>query len=279
VYAYKDISQRLDAGVDNATFLVLSNTGSIVNFNSEERYKTITDTYLQADPDIFESTSPPMTPVEIAPGVKVFANALGFIDVDALEAGDYGPVNNIGSSLGANSLSLDGEVYVSVGGVTITGDQTYEVGSGSNSGAGTYVINGDLTIQANMFYEQASLNELTNLPSVAWIVLGDVFVDSAVTDIVGNFFVLGDSASISCLSLTQAPDGCGRFSSGASEDYPLTVHGMIMARQFNFQRTYTDVLNRPAELVVYDGRVLANIPPGFSELQGILPVFRENVPF
>jgi hypothetical protein len=53
---------------------------------------------------------------------------------------------------------------------------------------------------------------------------------------------------------------------------PLTVNGLIVARQFHFSRSYKSK-ERGSEQVLYDGRAVANPPPGFADLTKSLPLF------
>ncbi|RMD51477.1 hypothetical protein D6827_02185 [Candidatus Parcubacteria bacterium] len=279
VYAYRDINPSVDSGSNNATYLILSETGTIANFNSEERYKTISESYLQSSPDLL--TDPAKVPTPVASGVKLYANALSYLDVQGIIDGDYGTVNSLPASWGTQSLTLNGEVYHRAGDFTINSGSTvtFNVGSGSVSGAGTFVIEGDLIIRGNIRYQQTGLSDIDNLPVAVFIVLGDVVIDPAVTDIAGNFIVLGDGVTTCPSSLADDPQNCGRFSTGVSSSDTLTIRGMVMAKQFNFQRMYTDVLNTPAEVINYDGRLIANTPPGLEEITDTLPIFKKTSPF
>ncbi|MFH0804907.1 MAG: hypothetical protein V1916_01790, partial [Patescibacteria group bacterium] len=51
---------------------------------------------------------------------------------------------------------------------------------------------------------------------------------------------------------------------------PLQVNGLLVARGYNFDRKYTRSL-APAEQIIYDGRVVANTPPGLSDFIAALP--------
>lgn len=279
VYSLQDIYPNINSGSDNATFLVLSESGTIANFNSEERYKTIVNSYIQSSSDLL--TGVPAVPTPVSPGIKIYANALGSLDVAGLIAGDYGTVVTMPAAIGTYSMPLSGQVYHRAGNFTVSSGAvlTYEVGGGSNSGAGTFVIEGDLIINGDIRYESAGVTDIVNLPSAVYIVLGDVVIDPAVSEIAGNFIVLGDGTTGCPSDFSQDPANCGRFSTGLSLDNPLTINGMVMAKQFNFQRLYTDVLNNPAEIFNYDGRLQANPPPGLEEIVETLPVFSEAAPF
>ncbi len=58
---------------------------------------------------------------------------------------------------------------------------------------------------------------------------------------------------------------------------PLKVNGLMVAKGFNFDRKYTRDL-APSERIVYDGRVLANTPPGLSDFTKTLPIYQRVAP-
>lgn len=139
-------------------------------------------------------------------------------------------------------------------------------------GATTFVVYGDLHINRNVKYTNELLSSFKNLPSVAYIVFGDVYIDSEVTEIDGNFIVLGQDG-VNCPS-----EHCGTIYTGAGKDFPLQVNGIMMAKNFVFQRNYATVLKDPAERVIYDGRLLINTPPGLQDFAKGLPIWSEVAP-
>ncbi len=169
---------------------------------------------------------------------------------------------------------LDGKVYNFNNGDDYTIDSPVVFHNARNlnsSGAGTIVIEGNLHINSNIYYEENPVtSKIENLASVAWIVKGDVIVDPSVTEIVGNFIILGQDG------LACPNDGCGSFKTGDDFSNPkqLVINGLIMAKQFYFQRYYK-VEREPAEVLIYDGRVLINTPPGLESVAKGLPVWRE----
>jgi len=140
-----------------------------------------------------------------------------------------------------------------------------------SSGATTFVVNGDLHINRNITYGDNPLTSFKDLPSVAFIVFGDVIIDPEVTELAGNFIVLGKDG-VNC------PDsGCGRILTGAGSE-PLLVNGMMMAKKFEMERTYASVLKQASEQVIYDGRMTVNTPPGLQDFAKSLPIWSEVVP-
>ena len=147
-----------------------------------------------------------------------------------------------------------------------------QVSTGYADGSGLVIVNGDLVINSNLTYQAAqAVNKFKNLASVAWLAQGDIYVNGSVTDIAGAFVALGDGAT-QCTD--PDPGGCGLFSSGGSGNF-LTVSGLLMARDFSFDRTATSPL-RGSELIIYDGRLLANIPPGLADFAEALPIWRSG---
>lgn len=58
---------------------------------------------------------------------------------------------------------------------------------------------------------------------------------------------------------------------------PLQVSGLFLATGYNFDREYTKNL-AAAEQIVYDGRVVANTPPGLTDFVKALPVYQKVTP-
>ncbi|MFA6304463.1 MAG: hypothetical protein WCV73_01345 [Patescibacteria group bacterium] len=141
----------------------------------------------------------------------------------------------------------------------------------NSSGAGTVVIDGDLYINSNLYYESSAVSgQIENLAALAWIVKGDVIVAPNVINLVGNFIVLGKNG-IACPNVS-----CGNFKTGndSANHAQLVVNGMAMAKQFVFERFFKGG-GEPAEKIIYDGRILVNTPPGLKDLSKGLPLWRE----
>lgn len=156
--------------------------------------------------------------------------------------------------------------------ISMNNAQTIICEVGEN-GAGVVVIDGNLQIDGNISYgSSCSPSKLRDVASLVWIVRGDVTIAPAVTTIAGTFIVLGDGDPDKCPPLSSTDsENCGRFNTGAS-DSPFTSQGAVLARQFNFQRTYSSS-SGPAETFIADGRLQANTPAGLSDLAKSLPRF------
>ncbi|MCX6785789.1 MAG: hypothetical protein NTZ18_02980 [Candidatus Komeilibacteria bacterium] len=169
---------------------------------------------------------------------------------------------------------LAGQVYHFTGQDSYTIDNPltfYNARNFNSTGAGTVVVDGDLYINSNIFYENSAVaSKIENLASAAWIVKGDVIIDSSVTNLAGDFIVLGKTG-IGCPAA-----GCGNFKTGNDAGSPkqLIISGLAMARQFSFERFYKQA-GEPAEKIIYDGRVIINTPPGLEDVAKGLPIWRE----
>jgi hypothetical protein len=140
--------------------------------------------------------------------------------------------------------------------------------SESFKGVGTLVVFGDLNIGPNVSLTYQSDNGSIN--SLGIIVIGNVNIDPSVTNLVGNFYVLDSDVALDddgCpVNIDEAKTTRGRFSTGSSANQ-LNVQGLVVAGAFDLLRYYldpTDNTTDPAESFYYDGRVLANTPPGFG---------------
>ncbi len=282
IYASQIINARvgLNSGLTgdyNSMYLILGN-GSITNVTSEEMNKSlsVTENYNRTDIDFGGILA------EDVPGTEeFFYNQIGFLDVGGIEDGDYATIQPVLSEEigpGPNIAPAGGLVWLRDGNIRITGPITANIGDATDSGDGTVLIKGNLYVSSTIMYEIGIINNIDYLPALTFIVLGDVFIDPSVDQIDGNLFILGNGAN--CPSDLNAPSaGCGRFSTGSSASIPFVLNGMVMAKQFNLERNYTDPLNTPSELFKFDGRVIANPPPGFDDFATDLPNYEENIPF
>ncbi|MBI4407597.1 MAG: hypothetical protein HY565_03805 [Candidatus Kerfeldbacteria bacterium] len=207
-------------------------------------------------------------PTDSTATTQVFRGDLGTIYVNELIGqADHNQVGCTDSFVSGDTNPLGGDIFYCAGDMTINNNLTFYNGTGSTIGSGTIVVDGDLYINDNLNYFNSTIDQhINNLASVAWIVTGRVIIDPAVTDLVGAFIVLGDADP----ATTSNYD----FDTGSST-LPLTLHGLVMARSFNFQRTSVGTATdpEPGEDIRYDGRVFANPPPGLEDLASLLPEF------
>ncbi len=148
-------------------------------------------------------------------------------------------------------------VWVQNGNMDITTDPQF-------TGVGTIIVKGNLNIRSNMNYKAGA----AGLSSVGFVVYGNITIDKSVTHLVGSYYasdvLINSVGNTSCPNVTN---GQGLIATGRSNQQ-LVVEGLMVARQFNLERYYTNTspsaAATPAELVYYDGRVIAATPPGFS---------------
>ena len=272
IYAGGRVEGDRPQGVFNATYRILANGD--VTFGSQSGVGT-------------PWVDPNYGPIDFPTPQTRYSNLLGKIDLDGLICpmglSDSTCTNSYGQTVTkirrgndlnlANNNPLGGNIYYYPGPGTLTIDNPVafknQSAFGYADGSGLIIVNGDLVIKSEVTYEAAlALNKFKNLASVAWLVQGDISINGSVTQAAGAFMALGDG-------VTRCPNaGCGIFSSGSSANF-LTVSGLVMARTFSFGRTAASPL-RGSELIIYDGRLLANIPPGLADFAEALPIWRSG---
>lgn len=220
-----------------------------------------------------------------------FTTALGKLDIDALVTPVDGVNNIYGQEVEYVSSTFSGDVVLGnrvlvvdndgvFGNSSMTGASTYQWtkpvnfvnGSGALvNGSGTIVVDGDMKVLANTHYGGNTPTDVTNLASVAWIVLGDVLVDDTVTSMVGAYLVLGGGTSSGKFE-TNAPGG------GLGQR--LNIEGLILAKAFSMHRTYVGTYGyaEPAEYVRYGSRFILNPPPGLIDFASVLPTITPVAP-
>ncbi|PWB38530.1 MAG: hypothetical protein C3F02_03330 [Parcubacteria group bacterium] len=153
--------------------------------------------------------------------------------------------------------------------------------------SGVIVVNGNLNITNNIIYESLStVYNLKEIPSLVWIVRGDVRIGPGVSNLAGTFVVLGNGTSCEDHRGDTPPGpgpvaGCGQFISCDTTLTPsiscganfLTVDGSILAKRFELGRTRTDANATPSESFINNGRMQANPPPGLMDFGQLLPRF------
>ena len=259
------------ASMFSATYRILAN-GAITGFTSQQGLPFIEQGYQYDFPTL-------------ATG---YTNVLGQLNVNdlvcAFPLGQTTCENNLGQTVelktnfSGKKWFLAGQVYYLNGPKTIGAANdldTFQNGSGAANGSGTIVVNGDLTIDTDVAYETfAASANFKNLASVAWIIKGDLKINCNVKNLVGNFIVLGNGTSVCDPDSPVAH--CGEIYStynSATCQNQLKVSGLMMGRKFYFERKYQSPppFVEGSELITYDGRLLANTPPGLADFTKALP--------
>lgn len=195
---------------------------------------------------------------------------------------------SIGNSAFNNKVFHIESGALSSGVLTIADSIEIKAGQAMASGSGIIVVEGDLKIGTNtqtpsIKYETVVLPKvisyLKNIPSIVWVVKGDVILDPGVTELAGTFVVLGDGVN-NCAIIPPAIDPephCGQFVTGTTaigSDQQLKVTGSVLARRFSLDRRYVStVSSEPAEKFINDGRLQANPPLGLVDFSKAVPRF------
>jgi len=164
----------------------------------------------------------------------------------------------------AKSKSLGNRVYWVKDNLVVKDVVEFANGSDNESGAGLIIVDGDLIINSNMFYQPPAPGlSARNLASVGWLVMGNIIIDPSVSQIVGAYFAASSKTG-------------GVFSTGSGPQQ-LIIYGAVIAKQLQLERT-ASANGEPSEKVVADGRVLLNTPPGFVDIMSTLPTWRFRTP-
>lgn len=252
IYSQQDVGSlktfNPPAGEFNATYL-LSATGNIIHFSQEQEPSA---QWLQ----------PGFEEIEFPEQASGYKNVLGKLDIQGILAGNYGPVKTIINEAEIENV-LAGKIFYREGNLNINSNIKFFQGTDNIKGSGLIFVNGDLNINSDIIYQSGNPFTISALPSVGWLVTGDINIDPNVSEIVGAFYSEG---IISTGDDTVIPN-------------QLTVKGLMIARDFKFERTFVDPVTRQSsERVIYDGRILANTPPGFEDISRSLPVWSEVAP-
>lgn len=251
-------------GQFNATYRIESD-GSIVHFSAacSEPGKCNTDDGWTDDQSV----------LTLPKTENVYRDEFGALNLRSLFAGQYGEVKKIAASGAGLENPLAGKVYYLNGDLHV-GYRNFKNGAPNvaglpvQSGAGSIVVKGDIYVEGNTYYQDFPVSTIKNLASAGWLAIkrsngsgGNIYIKSSVENLVGAFY---------------AENAIYTGTTGqADTEKPLRVDGLMVARQFKFERIFSDLeKGGPAELVVYDGRVLTNPPPGFTDITKALPAFK-----
>ena len=261
----------------NATYRILSG-GGIVNFKSARGQEWI---------------SPDFGPINFPTPETRYSNILGKLDIDS-QLCDFGTRDICVNQFGRTVVKVDnqsditqplmGRIYYRDGDLTINNFIEFMNSTDFVNAAGTVIVNGNLTINAGSNYDDSdALTRFRNLASVAWIVKGDLYISPSVSDLAGNFIVIGNGQSVCDPGAGISVPGCGEihtcYNSTACKNR-LTVSGLMMARKFFLDREFPlgdqEASIKGSELIIYDGRLLANTPPGMADFAESLPIWRSE---
>ncbi|MFA6466781.1 MAG: hypothetical protein WCV71_02910 [Patescibacteria group bacterium] len=287
IYAKGNITGRYlpPFGHYNASYLIES-SGSITNFISSSTLAGIYQGEFAYRPRI--------NFLQFNTNDFKYSNALGSVDFAGL-IGDFSGgshINKYGSEIissPAGNISitepLGGDVYYYSGSSAIpAGGAALEIPAGTPlipNASGIIIVEGNLTIDKNVVYETgASYSNLKNIPSLVWIVRGDLLIGPSVTNLAGTFIVLGVFGSTTCnpvVATCGQINTCNTATPAECKNNPLTISGNVLAKYFNLGRTYINPSSKePAEKFINDGHIQANPPPGLEDFGNVIPRFSEN---
>lgn len=272
----------------NASYLIMAD-GTIANWRSggfmEQPSTASADWTKQSVPG-----GEILFPEDVSGGDVIYSNAVGQIDYTGLITDVGANINKYGNKIKTNfqplesSGALNNDVYFEDGDLDFPSDSD-EKFFVNNSGPGIIVVNGDLILTATTSYDTTDLSSfsISKLGVVVWIVRGDLHISPDAGKIVGNFIVLGDGTPATCPSdLSDDSNGCGRVYTGTrggtTEDDLLVIEGLVIARQFKFERIFSDETGNPAEQIIFDGRLFANPPTAMRDLLRAIPLWQEVGP-
>ncbi len=212
--------------------------------------------------------------VGLPSGANQYVSPLGRIDIAGIKRGAYGRV----VTLGPNDWNLvpdvlAGRVYYFPNGLNVNvAGKRFRNGVGSSSGAGLVLVEGRVDIFNSFGYADAPAATMRNLASLGFIIINALAPDGSVAT-PGTLKMAGDVDEVAGAFYTE-----GMFvTGGGAGEVPLTVHGLVIARQINFARTAV-APGVPSERILYDGRAVANPPPGMADVLTSLPKFQDVAP-
>lgn len=275
IYSPEDVRQRAGVQRINATYCIFAqDIKHLTSFNCQRRFISEVD-------------------IGFPTGEQIYRNGLGRIDIDGLtqyqliEEVKYNKYGQevVDITVLDSVMVFNNKVYVSVGDLAVNSGFSIDNGGIGEKGNGLIVVNGNLTINSDFDYNGSVLpGELSQLASIAWLVKGDIIVKSNVEKAVGAFIILGDGVTSCLYENDTACDGSVEYPRYKQNGYGIfltedsansfTVFGLIVAKAFDLRRTYSDV-ERGSERIIYDGRLIANPPPGLDGFVEGLPIIRD----
>ncbi|MDQ7814952.1 MAG: hypothetical protein RDU25_04080 [Patescibacteria group bacterium] len=197
-----------------------------------------------------------------------YKGTLGSLDINGILNGRYGTVQNLASGDITAQLPniLAGKVYRVVGNATLNTKTLLNGSTQTERGNGLLIVEGDLSITGNVDYTgSTNIQSLRNLASFGIIVKKNGLVG-------GNINISSGVATIAAAIFAE--DTIHTGTSGGVDTTPLLVKGLMAAYKIDLQRNYRDAVVA-AETVVFDGRAVANPPPGMSDVAKSLPTSQD----
>ncbi len=201
-------------------------------------------------------------------GSTQYRGTLGSIDINGIINGRYGTVQNLAAGDITAQLPnvLAGKVYRVVGNATLNTKTFLNGSTPTERGNGLLIVEGDLTITGNVDYTASTnIQSLRNLASFGIIVKKNGLVG-------GNITINSGVATVAAAIFAE--DTIHTAQPGDPGTTPLLVKGLLAAYKIDLARNYKDATTA-AETVVFDGRAVANPPPGMSDVAKSLPTSKD----
>lgn len=248
------------AGKFNATFCVLAD-GAVEQFSSGA--------------NCVRTGVGPQTQARAADAslVHISQGIVNRMDIAGLKAGRYGEVILHEPPAGGGMIEVGGDAFISAlggkvhvfsGDTEITSDIFVSNGPVGGRGSGLILVEGNLTVRANISYAAPFSTPSRELASLGVVAVknpdgqgGNITINGAVENLAGAWLAEGE------------------FATGASNK-PLAVSGLLAAESFAFERVSANQQSG-SEVISYDGRAVANPPPGMGDFVQALPIIRETV--
>lgn len=136
----------------------------------------------------------------------------------------------------------------------------------------TIIVDGNLKINYNIIGSQPSNPlKIRDVPTIAFIVKGDVTIDPAVNKLTGAYIVMGTNDTVGgSFNTGNDRSSCPVGTGTEVRCNPLVLDGLVMARQFNLERYGSKDLSLPGEQIRYDTGLFLNPPPGLEDVSKAL---------
>lgn len=146
-------------------------------------------------------------------------------------------------------------------------------------GSGTIIVKGDLIIDGDIGHCNPGSTEREDIPSVGFLVFGDVNIRPNVENVGGAYFATGTIHTGSVL-LNDNGNGLRPVGDRTRSDQPLSVRGLMIGHRFILARQLSGEDNRNinTESFEYDGRIVLNPPPGYDYVYRFPSAWNEAAP-
>jgi hypothetical protein len=176
---------------------------------------------------------------------------------------------------GSNLSGISGQYYHN-GNLTINSAQ-------SVAGQKIYLVNGDVTINRNITLNYGSVNDTNDIPFLMIIANGDINIGRDVTTLDGVFVAKDPNTGNGVVE--GVIDTCHNPVTNAAGDLKLdscpiqlTIHGMFIAHDVQFRRTYKGIIQNDPELPNEGSELFQFSPEIYLAQPAFISEFEKNLP-